>query len=649
MTDAEPFRLPPQALAAVATGDVGDPELALLESAQRSRLLLAFLTILAEHRHPDGGGPQGRHAPTRPSLAWEVLAHAQRVSPEAAEAVLADPAVGAWAFQLVRQLHHRAAPAPSDAPAWAGVTLLAALAAAAALRAGTRATLRLPARKGQLWLPSLGVTGVVSRGAWPVVTMECGPLGAAVFGNSGSIRLPRDLAQPAEGWFPLPRLDRNGTAGAAPLTLDHLSPYRDFRAVRDPARLPGPALDRWRTLLDESDTLLCRDHPAARRLVTGAVRTIVPVDGPSELLAVSATAPDAYGAVTMSLPVDAQAMAAILIHEARHQLVSAVAELTPLSVPVREGPQPAYFAPWRRDPRPLRGLLYGAHAFAGVMSFWNTRREIDKERADFEFALHRWQVRTALAALRNAPGLTRAGGMLVTGVLEETAAAGAEPVAGQPGRLAELCCHDVLAGWRATHLVVDASRATALARLWMSGRPPPAVLPAARLRTVRSGAPHTTGPEASRTWLARLWFTDRDAFRGVCAQLVAGAPHPLGIRDATVADALLASGETEAAHDAYRHQPPSLTSWIGTALTAPGGGGRTFLERPELALALQAALTGLGTTAPGPHELAAWLGSHGPVGNDPRSDAEQVDVAVGPDAVDRVPGGLMLGPQFPAE
>ncbi|MFE9644555.1 HEXXH motif-containing putative peptide modification protein [Streptomyces sp. NPDC006365] len=612
MTDAEPFRLPPRTFAAIATGDVGDTDLALLRSAQRSRLLLALLTVLAGHKQPDDGGPQGSDAPTRPSAAWDLLAHTQRSAPAAVEAVLADPAVGAWVFQLLRHLHLGAAPSPGDAPRWAGVTLLGALAGAAALRARTRARLRIPARKGQLWLPSLGVTGTVSRGAWPVVTMECGPRGAAVFGDSGSIRLPDDLTHAAEGWFPLPLLDRSGPTGPAPLTLDHLSPYRDFRAVKDPAQLSRHALDRWQALLGASDALLRRDHPTAHRLVTGTVRTVVPVDGPSELLAVSATAPDAYEAVTMSLPCDAQAMAAILIHEARHQLVSALAELTPLSVSVREGPQPVYFAPWRRDPRPLRGLLYGAHAFAGVMSFWNARRAHDKERADFEFALHRWQVRTALAALSNATGLTRAGGLIVAGVLKETAGVGAEPVPGSPGRLADLCCRDVWAAWRATHLVVDTEAAATLADLWLSGRPPSTVLPAARLRTARSGPPRASGPGAARTWLARLWFTDRATFHRVRTELVAGEAHPLGIRDATVADALLACGETDAAHAAYRREPPSLTSWIGSALSAPDAAGSSFLERPELVLALRKALTDRGVTAPGPDELATWLSSRRP-------------------------------------
>lgn len=648
MTDAEPFRLPPRTLTAVATGEVSDTDLSLLRSAQRSRLLLALVALLDAPRHPDEGEPRGRGAPTRPRVSWDLLAHTQRSAPQAVEAVLADPMVGAWVFQLLRHLDHGVATTPTDAPRWAGASLLGALAGAAALRAGTRATLRIPARKGRLWLPSLGVTGSVSRGAWPVVTMECGLRGAAVFGDSGSIRLPQDLTHAADGWFPLPRLDTDHP-GPPSLVLDHLSPYRDFRGVTDPIRLSERTLHRWRTLLYESYALLRQDHPAAHRLVAGTVRTVVPVEGPSELRAVSATAPDAYGAVTMSLPTDAPAMAAILIHEARHQILSALAELAPLFVPARHGPQPTYFAPWRGDPRPLRGLLYGAHAFVGVTAFWHALRTHGADRAEFEFALHRRQIRTALAALTNAPGLTRAGGLIVAGLAEETARLGTEPVDGPPGRLADLCWADLCAAWRATHLAVDDDEAAALAHRWLAGRPPPVALPAARLRTSHAGTPRRSGPGAARTWLARLWFTDRSAFHEVRAQLAAGTPHPLGIRDATVADALLASSETDAAHAAYRSQPPSLDTWIGTALTAPGQACSSFLERPELVLALQAALTHLGVSAPEVHELAAWLNSCTTAPSKPRSDAEQVDVAIGPDPVDGIPGGLVIGSQRPAE
>jgi HEXXH motif-containing protein len=539
------------------------------------------------------------------------------------EAILHDPAVGAWVFQLLRHLAHATMVTPMDAPPWAGVTLLGSLAAAAAIRAGARCSLRVPARKGQLWLPSLGLAGRVGRGDWAVVGVESGPRGTVIFGDSGSVRLPKDLSRPAEGWSPLPLIGPADTDGAVGAVLDHVSPYRDFRSLSDPAELPPGMLRRWRVLVRDAYGLLRGGHPASYRMVAGTVRSLVPVEGPSALQNASASVPDAFGAVTMSLPTDAVALAATLVHEARHQLLTAVSDLTPLFVPVRNGPEPTYFAPWREDPRPLRGLLYGAHAFAGVTSFWRERRAMDGERADFEFALHRWQLRTALAALRNATGLTETGGHIVSALADMSVGWWADPVVGPPGRLAELCALDVRAAWRAAHLVVDESTADELARCWLSGRPPPFLPPA-----TRTAAPRPTSPGGARTWLARLWVTDRDTFDRIRSDLDTGAVNPLGT-GATAADAAMVAGDTQEALALFRRADPAPATWIGLGLVRAGRAA-PLVERPELVLAVHTALARRGVEPPGPEQLAEWLCPR-LTDRAARSDGQQIDVAIGPD------------------
>ncbi|KUM73328.1 aKG-HExxH-type peptide beta-hydroxylase [Streptomyces curacoi] len=634
----------------MATGQVDDADLTLLRSSQRSRLLLALSAILAWLNRSEETWRQAPALPTRPATAWELLAGAQRCDPLAVEAVLGDPSVGSWAFPLLRRLRHGAAAVGSQTPVWAEASLFAALAAAAAVRAGVRTTVRVPAYRGRVWLPSLGVTDSVGRGSWAVVTLEHGPSGTVVFGDQGSVRLPEDLTRPADGWHPLPRPGGDGGPyGTGAVALDHLSPFRDFRSLSDPVALAPRTLERWHSLLAESEALLRREQPAAHRLVTGMVRTIVPVDGPSELRAVSATVPDAPGAVTMSLPVDASAMAATFIHEARHHLLSSLAELIPLFLPVHEGPEPTYFAPWRADPRPLRGLLFGAHAFTGVMSFWQARRAAEGERAEFEFVLHHRQLRAAFAGLRSAPGLTRAGGLVLEGLTEyfhEAPGTGTETGAATPRRLAELSYDAEHAAWRSAHLAVEPDEATSLARRLLAGEPPPARLPPARLRPTGSGTPRPSGREAARTWLARLWCTDREAFASVRRQLDEGHPHPLGIRGATPGDALLVCGDTDAALDWYRRRPSSPEMWTGIGLAHRTGASRLLVERPELVLALHTALQRLGAEPADPEDLAGWLASR-PASQD--SDAERVDVAVGPDTVGGVPGGLVINAQHPAE
>ncbi|MEU4093311.1 HEXXH motif domain-containing protein [Streptomyces sp. NPDC026673] len=603
MITPDAYRIHRKTLVGVAVGDLSEADIALLRSAQRSRLLLALKAILELAGHPEGGWPHGT-PPTRPAAAWALLGTAQRRDPHAVEAVLEDPAVGAWAFQLLRQLAHGVVAAPSDAPSWAGATMLGSLAAAAAIRAGMRCTLRVPARGGRLWLPSLGLTGSVGRGDWAVVGVECGHDGTVVFGDSGSVRMPEDVMTPAEGWSPLPEVGFPMPGSARPTVLDHLSPYRDFRSLRDATELPVSAVEEWRSQFRCAYELLRRTDTRAHRAVASTVRSVVPVEGARGLLVVSASVPDAYGAITMSFTSDAPTMAATLIHEARHQLLTALGDLTPLFVPVREGPEPLYFAPWREDPRPLRGLLYGAHAFAGMTAFWRRRRHAGDPRADFEFALHRWQLRMALVALHNAVGLTEAGGRIVTALTESVAAWWDEPVRGLPARLAELCCRDTRATWRAANLAVDESGADALARRWLSGRPPPAVLPAARM--LAGGPTRVRG--GGRTWLARLRLADRSAFTKVRAELQAGAALPAGTPQASGADAALVAEEHKEAAAGYRREASAVAACIGIGLAAEAP--RTLLvERPELVLALHTALLRREVLPPGPDELAEWLGA----------------------------------------
>ncbi|WP_406365158.1 aKG-HExxH-type peptide beta-hydroxylase [Streptomyces sp. NBC_00645] len=415
--------------------------------------------------------------------------------------------------------------------------------------------------------------------------------------------MPADLSAATEGWSPLPELGLAGLGGRRAAVLDHLSPYRDFRALRDPSDLPPMVVPRWRFLLAEADELLRQTDPVAHRVVARSVRSVVPVEGVGALRVVSASVPNAFGAVTMSLPDDALSLAATLVHEVQHQLLTAVGDLVPLLAPTEQSPEPRYFAPWRSDARPLRGLLFGAHAFAAVASFWRGCRRSKGERADFEFAVHRWQVRTALAALCNASGLTEAGGIVVQSLAELARGWSAEPVDGQAGELAELCCRDQSASWRAAHLVVDGGRADDLAQRWLAGRPAPSNLPPSRM-----AAPRTAPRADARTWLARLWITDQHAFKQVWAELDAGGVHPLGIVGATAADAALIAGDTRGALVSYREGAPALTAWIGMGLA---GGTRVALlvERPELVLALHTALGRRGAQSPGPEALAEWLGS----------------------------------------
>lgn len=427
---------------------------------------------------PPGGAPH-----THPQTALALLAGIQVLRPDAVENVLDDPSVAGAVFPLARRLIPEVDRLPAAPPLWVHHGVLGSLAAAAAVRGAVRCGLRVPTRRGQLWLPSLGVTGRVSRGDWAAVDIECGPDGAVVHGDCGSVRLPaRAAGGPAEGWSPLHRIDVDGVDAPVRIALDVVSPYRDFRAIRSVEPVP---VERWSTLLREAYAMLRRDHRAAHRAVAATIRAIAPVPYHDGLEPLSASSPDAPGMVLMSLSSDVSTLAATLVHEAHHQLLSDLESLVPLVAPARAVPEERYFAPWRGDPRPLRSLLFGAHAFAGVTSFWQRRMAVtggrEHDRALFEFALHRWQVRVALAALQKATNLTPVGAQVVTALVELARGWQREPTDDPAARLAHLCCRGLWAQWRRAHLAVDDSDVAKLAVRWQGGDPPPVPLPPAFL------------------------------------------------------------------------------------------------------------------------------------------------------------------------
>nr|SBO92703.1 Transcriptional regulator [Nonomuraea gerenzanensis] len=85
---------------------------------------------------------------------------------------------------------------------------------------------------------------------------------------------------------------------------------------------------------------------------------------------------------------------------------------------IKPDPEARYYAPWRRDPRPLSGLLHGTYAHLGVADFWRRQRQIDDSpMAHAEFA--RWREAAAKTArvIYESTALTPIGRRFVDGML----------------------------------------------------------------------------------------------------------------------------------------------------------------------------------------------------------------------------------------
>jgi HEXXH motif-containing protein len=154
----------------------GDPAvIGQLVAAERSKhlILLARVAELAQ---------RGDHPDDRIAMAGsELLAVVQRQDMVAAAEVTSYPSVGAWALQVIRA---------DDARPEARRSGLAAIAAAAAIRAGLDVEIEVPVINGAVLLPSLGIAG--AAGSTALVATKT----AEVRSGSGCV----EMRAGAPGW-----------------------------------------------------------------------------------------------------------------------------------------------------------------------------------------------------------------------------------------------------------------------------------------------------------------------------------------------------------------------------------------------------------------------------------------------------------------
>lgn len=179
------------------------------------------------------------------------------------------------------------------------------------------------------------------------------------------------------------------------------------------ARLSAAGLDRFTAVLREALVVLHSVDPEYARAVSSRIRAVVPLHRPDPKKHVSSTYSSLPGAIFLCHDEDPLLQAETLIHEARHDELNALDAAEPMFA----GPQPEarYLSPWRPDPRPLRGILLGAHAFLAVgrllvEASGGSPRESDLKAQGLMRAL---QVRHALATVRAHARLSRAGEALV--------------------------------------------------------------------------------------------------------------------------------------------------------------------------------------------------------------------------------------------
>ncbi|MFB8026383.1 MULTISPECIES: HEXXH motif domain-containing protein [unclassified Streptomyces] len=563
-----PIRMPGHLFDEIAAGG-GSPEaVAFLVRGERTRRLLLLRELLDAFE-----ADPGILGPLDAATLWPTLEAAAARAPEQVDGLLLTPQVGSWLAHTLRRLHGTA----SGPPLWADAGQIAAVAAAAALHAGTAADLLLPARGAAVSLPALGlvrlpgpdgdvfhaVRALISGGALTVRT------------GRGPDVVVRPLTEPeSERWLPVHRLD-TGTGGRA-VQLDDLDPYRDLDEPIAPRRLDPGELQHWQALFRDAVALLSRGGSGPGGLRPQEISRIVPwhakederaLPVPAEGL--SASTGDAFGSMVVARPRDGLALAETLVHEFQHSKLGALLHLFPL---IEDDRSERHYAPWRADPRHLPGLLHGAYAFVGVTGFWRERigdPAADRDgRAPFLFALRRLQTRMVLRTLATRAALTGPGRRLVTrlsGTVDGWLREPLDPATVARAR-ASAVSHRV--EWRLRNLRCGEDDRGTLVKALRAGAAP-----------VRTGEP-LVAPEPGRGY----WHDDR-------VRLYQQREFRAG--RAPTADELLVGGDPEAARALYTERlrepgppdPHALSGWL-LAHTQLHPRERRLLARPERFAAL---------------------------------------------------------------
>ncbi|MFI1163585.1 HEXXH motif domain-containing protein [Streptomyces sp. NPDC020801] len=572
------------------------------ERSHRLLLLDLFLDLMQELPRACGPLPAAR-------TAWDLLLRANDRDRAVVEGMLLAPETGLWVTAVLRRLGGGPG---GEVPLWVEAGHFHALAAASAVRAGLDFELAVPVRHGALWLPGLGRAVAAAPKPWSTALVSCveGELTLRIGRRSRRVAAPWD--EPAPGWEPARTVSLPLDGARTPVLLDDLGCHRigASQAAAPPEPLDDAEAGAWAALLHEAAALLAETDPQAATDIAVLLRSVEPLPAPGTERPVSATSGDGVGRLASSRPPDAVQLAAVLAHEIQHSKLGALMHLYPL---YEAGDTSLCYAPWRDDPRPLRGLLQGVYAFTGVARFWRGRALSsratgeDSRAAHFEYALWRRQLLRVLPEMGRHPGLTHLGRRTVDR-LSETVAGWGQPQRGGPVDVmaGEAADHHAMS-WRLHHLAPDATSVKSLVGVWP--RPPARVPP-----TPPELRPDPEVPRLDTlTTLYRTRLSDprgieefAGAFAGTSALTArTGGVRALHVRGDTAGAVALAATALRAGEAAE----PSLWADLLTALGARGDGpaGRVARGRPELARVVYEEIRKADGAAPDPVSFVAWL------------------------------------------
>lgn len=389
--------LPSRMFDSLAEGRGGPAAGRFLASAARGRHLVLLKGVA------DEASSESVHE------SFRALAAMYDASPGRVDRVLRHPSVGAWALAALRSLR-ASEPTQSEQARPEG---MAAVAAAAAVHAGVSFDARVPMEDGIVMLPSLGRALLDEPFGRADCQVRVSPAAAWVIGRYSQVRVPADVRQDVDGWDGMRMIGAEQSKGGVELLIDDLDPYRFPLNGESAPRLSVAQTDWLQVLFRNAWAILWSHHRGIAEEVRTMISVLTPISTKGWLT--SGTSRTTFGCVALTSPPDAPTLALVLAHEIQHAKLTVLFHLMDL---VLVDSEEQYYAPWRRDLRPITGLLHGTYAHLGVAAFWRRQRHLeDDDAAHAEFL--RWRDAAAETAevLRSSSALTPLGHRFTEGML----------------------------------------------------------------------------------------------------------------------------------------------------------------------------------------------------------------------------------------
>jgi uncharacterized protein len=339
---------------------------------------------------------------------WDLLSRVDQLRPDAAQAVLSHPYIRVWALSCLERIPGCLERTPADSGAeslTADLGYLGAVAIAAAIRAGLEGSAEVPVRAGTIGLPTLGrleIGELELELEIAVATIEtsvdkvCVRAGQhqweaeRVSGSDGSVDLVFSAATETR-WLPV----RTLTAPGISVTFEDTDVYRDCHGWPAAPRASQEEFAGWSENFAAAWDLILADFSDYAPGLAAGLKAVMPLAPSSADSDISSTARNAFGAVAVAPAADPATLALLLIHEFQHVKLGAILDLFEL---YDKDDIRLFRAPWRKDKRPLEGLLQGTYAHVAVADFWRIRQQIGGQTGDAAASRYvHWREQTASA------------------------------------------------------------------------------------------------------------------------------------------------------------------------------------------------------------------------------------------------------------